>query len=89
MGNLRLGVGPVEVGLLQTTGFGAVYVQRSNTPLFIQLGLVTGSATGIIGGGGLEWNTSSWFRFRTDLTVSTDSQSNTKSSVTFGGVFIL
>lgn len=90
LGNVRLGFGSVELGLLQGTGIGVAWVQRTQSPAFFQVGVLqTNGGAGIIGGGGLEWNTSSVFRFRTDLTVSTDSAFQTQSFVSLGGVFIL
>jgi len=90
LGNVRLGFGPVEVGVLQNAGFGVVYVHRTESAIFYQLGIVSRTAgTGIIGGGGLEWDTSSFFRFRTDITVLTDSVFQTEGFVSVGGVFIL
>jgi hypothetical protein len=90
LGNVRLGFGSVELGLLQGTGIGVAWVQRTQSPAFFQIGVLqTTGGVGIIGGGGLEWNTSSFFRFRTDLTVSTDSAFQTESFVSLGGVFIL
>jgi hypothetical protein len=90
MGNIRLGFGSIELGVLQGTGLGVAYVHRTNSPLFLQIGLVsaTGGA-GLIGGGGLEWNTSSFFRFRTDITAKTDSTFRTEGFVSVGGVLIL
>lgn len=90
LGNVRLGFGSVELGLLQGTGIGVAWVQRTQSPAFFQMGVLqTSGGAGIIGGGGLEWNTTSVFRFRTDLTVSTDSAFQTESFVSLGGVFIL
>lgn len=91
LGNVRLGFGnSVELGVLQGTGFGIVYVNRTQTPLFFQIGvLATAGGGGIIGGGGMEWNTASFFRWRTDITVSTDKAFQTQGFVSFGGVFIL
>lgn len=90
MGNFRLGVGPVELGLVQGSGMGLMWVQRTPSSVFFQVGLVgTTGGTGFIGGGGLEWNNSSFFRFRTDITVTTDSAYQTQSFVSLGGVFIL
>lgn len=90
LGNARLGFGSVELGVLQNTGFGIVYVNRTQTPLFFQIGaLTTDGGGGIIGGGGMEWNTTSFFRWRTDITVSTDKAFQTQGFVSFGGVFIL
>ncbi len=90
LGNVRIGVGSVELGVLQGTGFGAVYVQRTSTPIFIQIGaLSTNGGGGIIGGGGMEWNTSSRFRWRTDVTVTSDQAYQTQGFVSFGGVLIL
>lgn len=90
LGNVRLGFSSVEIGVLQSTGYGAVWVNRTSTPLFIQMGvLATASGGGIIGGGGLEWNTSSYFRWRTDITASVDKGYQTQGFVAFGGVFIL
>lgn len=61
LGNLRVGIGPVEVGIVQGTGVGAVYVHRTPGPLFLQLGVLsTSGGGGIIGGGGLEWKASSF-----------------------------
>ncbi len=90
LGNVRLGFGNIELGVLQGTGLGVAYVHRTNTPLFLQIGLVsaTGGA-GLIGGGGLEWNTFSFFRFRTDVTAKTDGTFRTEGFVSVGGVFIL
>lgn len=90
LGNLRLGFNAVELGLIQGTGAGVMWVQRTSSPLFLQLGVIgTSGGAGIIGGGGLEWNTSSYFRLRTDITVSTDSALQTQSFVSVGGVFVL
>lgn len=90
LGNLRLGFSAVELGLVQGTGFGLMWVHRTPSPLFFQVGILTTSAgAGLIGGGGMEWNTSSYFRFRTDITVSTDSAFQTQSFVSLGGVFNL
>jgi hypothetical protein len=90
LGNVRLGFSSVEIGVLQNTGFGIAYVHRTPTPLFVQIGVLsTDGGGGIIGGGGMEWNTSSWFRWRTDITVSTDKAYQTQGFVSFGGVFIL
>lgn len=90
LGNIRLGFGSVEFGVLQGTGFGIMYVNRTQTPLFFQIGaLTTDGGGGIIGGGGMEWNTASFFRWRTDITVSTDKAFQTQGFVSFGGVFIL
>ncbi|MBL7545984.1 MAG: hypothetical protein JNL11_19350 [Bdellovibrionaceae bacterium] len=90
LGNVRVGFSNVEIGVIQNTGFGIAYVRRTSTPLFVQIGAVSTSAGGgIIGGGGMEWNTSSWFRWRTDITVSTDKGYQTEGFVSFGGVFIL
>lgn len=90
LGNIRLGFGNVEVGVLQGTGFGVAYVHRTMTPLFVQIGaLSTDGGGGIIGGGGMEWNTSSFFRLRTDITVSTDKAYETQAFVSVGGVLIL
>ncbi len=89
-GNFRLGLGNFEFGLIQGSNVGVVYVQRTASALFVQLGPVTTSGGyGLIGGGGLEWDTSSFFRLRTDVTVSTDSSNQTQGYVSFGGVFIL
>lgn len=90
LGNVRVGLGSVEIGVLQGAGFGIAYVHRTTSPLFVQLGILgTSGGTGILGGGGLEWNTSSFFRFRTDITVSTDKAYQTQAFVSVGGVFIL
>lgn len=90
LGNLRFGFSNVEIGILQGAGYGAVWVNRTSTPLFIQLGaLATSAGGGIIGGGGMEWNTSSFFRWRTDITACVDQGSQTQANVTFGGVLIL
>lgn len=90
LGNLRVGIGPVEVGIVQGTGVGAVYVHRTPGPLFLQLGVLsTSGGGGIIGGGGLEWKASSFFRFRTDITVSTDISYQTQGYVSVGGVLVL
>ena len=90
LGNIRLGFGSVEIGVLQGTGFGVVYIQRTSTPIFFLFGgLDTSGGGGIIGGGGMEWNTSSFFRFRTDITVSTDKAHQTQGFVSFGGVLVL
>lgn len=90
LGNVRFGFSSVEIGVLQNTGFGIAYVHRTSTPLFVQIGVLsTDGGGGIIGGGGMEWNTSSWFRWRTDITVSTDKAYQTQGFLSFGGVFIL
>lgn len=90
LGNVRLGFGSIEIGVLQGTGFGIMYVNRTASPLFVQIGaLSTDGGGGIIGGGGLEWNNSSFFRWRTDITVSTDKAFQTQGFVSVGGVFIL
>jgi hypothetical protein len=90
LGNVRLGFGSVELGVLQGTGFGIMYVNRTQTPLFFQIGVLsTDGGGGVIGGGGMEWNTASFFRWRTDITVSTDKAFQTQGFVSFGGVFIL
>ncbi len=89
-GNVRLGFGSLEIGLLQNTGIGAVYIHRTSTPVFFQIGMVsTNGGGGIIGGGGMEWNTSSYFRWRTDITVTTDRSYQTDGFVSVGGVLIL
>lgn len=90
LGNIRLGFGSFEVGVLQGTGFGTAWITRTSSPIFFEIGaLTTTGGAGIIGGGGLEWNTSSFFRWRTDITVSADSGYQTQSFVAFGGVLIL
>lgn len=90
LGNIRLGFGNIEIGVLQGTGFGVAYVHRTSTPLFMQIGVLgTSGGGGIIGGGGMEWNTSSFFRWRTDITVSTDKAYQTQAFVSVGGVLIL
>ncbi|MGE0634726.1 MAG: hypothetical protein AB7O96_20100 [Pseudobdellovibrionaceae bacterium] len=90
LGNVRIGFSSLELGILQNMGFGIAGIYRTSSPVFFQLGLVavTGGA-GVMGGGGMEWNTSSFFRWRTDITVSTDHAFKTESFVSFGGVFIL
>jgi len=90
LGNIRLGFGSLELGLIQGTGAGLMWVQRTASPIFFQLGVLsTSGGVGLIGGGGLEWNNSSYFRWRTDITVLTDQAYQTQSFVSFGGVFIL
>lgn len=90
LGNLRVGFSDFELGLIQGTGAGVMWVQRTASPVFLQLGVAgTNGGTGLIGGGGFEWNTSSYFRLRTDITVSTDSALQTQSFVSVGGVFVL
>lgn len=90
LGNVRLGFGSVEFGILQNAGFGVAYIYRTMSPLFFQIGAVgTSGGGGIVGGGGMEWNTSSWFRWRSDITVTTDKAYQTEGYVSFGGVFIL
>lgn len=90
LGNVRLGFGNIELGVLQGTGLGVVYVHRTSSPLFLQIGPVsTNGGVGLIGGGGLEWNTFSFFRFRTDITAKTDGTFRTEGFVSIGGVLIL
>ena len=89
LGNVRLGRGPVEFGIVQGA-FGIMGVHRTSSPLFLQLGVFgANGGTGIMGGGGMEWNTSSWFRFRGDVTVGFDQAYQTQSTVSLGGVLIL
>jgi hypothetical protein len=88
-GNIRLGVNSLELGLIQEAGFGAMYVLRTDTAFFYQIGGILSNGGAIIGGGGMEWNTSSFFRFRTDITVKTTSSFETEGYVSVGGVFIL
>lgn len=90
LGNIRLGAGNIEFGLLQGSGIGVVVVNRTASRLFYQIGPIqTSAGFGMIGGGGLEWETASFFRFRTDVTVCTDKDFQTQSYVSVGGVFIL
>ena len=89
LGNIRLGFSSIELGLLQGTGYGVVWVHRTATPLFFEIGGLVSSGAGIIGGGGMEWDTFSFIRLRTDITVSTDSHYQTQGFVSIGGVFIL
>lgn len=86
--NFRLGINSVELGVIQG-GIGMVYVQRTESAFFYQIGALFQDGGGPIGGGGMEWNTSSFFRFRTDITVKTSKSFETEGFVSIGGVFIL
>lgn len=88
-GNIRLGISSVEFGLLQGSGIGVVYVQRTESAFFYELGALFSDGGGVIGGGGMEWDTTSFFRFRTDITVKTTKSFETEGYVSIGGVFIL
>lgn len=87
--NIRLGVSNIEFGLIQEAGIGAVYVHRTESAFFYQLGAIFSNGGALIGGGGMEWDTSSFFRFRTDITVKTTPSFETEGYVSVGGVFIL
>lgn len=86
--NFRLGINSIEFGLIQG-GIGMVYVQRTESAVFYQIGALFQDGGGPIGGGGMEWNTSSFFRLRTDITVKTSVKFETEGFVSIGGVFIL
>jgi hypothetical protein len=53
-GNMRLGFQSIELGLIQEAGIGAMYVHRTESALFYQLGAIFSNGGAIIGGGGLE-----------------------------------
>jgi len=88
-GNIRLGYKDFEFGLIQNTGYGFMLLQRTSTPFFIQAGALFSNGGGVLAGGGMEWDNSSWFRFRADVTVGTTINYETQSVVSAGGVFIL
>lgn len=88
-GNMRLGISSVEFGLVQEAGIGIMYVQRTDTAFFYQIGAILSNGGALIGGGGMEWDTSSFFRLRTDITVKTTTNFETEGYVSVGGVFIL
>ncbi len=88
-GNIRIGFSSVELGLVQGAGIGLMYVHRTATPFFYQVGALFSDGGGVIGGGGMEWDTFSFFRFRTDVTVKTNVSFETEGYVSIGGVFIL
>lgn len=88
-GNMRLGINRVEFGLIQEAGLGAMYIHRTESAFFYQIGTIFSNGGALIGGGGMEWDTSSFFRFRTDITVKTTPSFETEGYVSVGGVFIL
>jgi hypothetical protein len=87
--NIRLGLGPLEFGLVQGSGFGTVWVQRSDSLAFFQVGAVFPDDPALLAGGGLEWRLGSYFRLRADVSVTTNLNSETMSFVSVGGVLVL
>ena len=88
-GNFRVGLGSVELGLIQGSGLGAVWVQRSESLGFFQLGATFQDGPALLAGGGLEWRLGSYFRLRTDVSVTTDTDFETQGFVSLGGVLVL
>lgn len=89
LGNFRYGIGDVEFGLIQAENFGVMFLERTPSPIFMQIGLGTSEGGALIVGGGLEESSGNWFRWRSDVTVSVDKNVQTNLVVTLGGIFLL
>lgn len=89
LGNVRYGIGDTEFGLIQSDNIGVMFLKRTQRAVFMQIGAGINNGGALIVGGGLEGDTSSWFRFRTDITVALDAYYHINTVVTAGGVFLL
>lgn len=90
MGNIRLGFGEVlELGVIQNSGLGVMFLKRTSSPLFLQAGALVSNGGGVSLGGGLESSVSSRFRVRSDITVNASTRYEVGAVVTIGGVIIL
>ncbi len=90
LGNIRYGTGTAEYGYLQGDQIGVMFVRRTrSSPIFIQAGFGIANGAAFIVGGGLESEGNSWFRWRSDITLSLDKNIDSELVVTVGGIFIL
>lgn len=89
-GDIRLGSGIFEMGLIQGQQVGFLFVNRTPGALFLNGGFGLNQGGALITGGGLETNTSNWFRFKADINLYLEPKNNnTQLGVSVGGVFIL
>jgi hypothetical protein len=85
IGNLRIGYHAAEFGVINSTGLGAVYVARSTSPIFAELGaLMTYRGLGLLAGVGAAWELFSFMDLRMESSVSTDTGAVTGSNASIG-----
>jgi hypothetical protein len=90
LANLRLGFEPIEIGLINSQGFGLMWVSRPQKNFLVELGpILTPYGTGIATGAGMEWEIWSWLYVRAQFGVAIDSGWRTPSSVSVGAEFVL
>lgn len=90
LANLRVGFEPVEIGLINSQGFGLMWVQRPSKNFLVELGpIITPYGTGIATGAGMEWEIWSWLFLRAQYGVTIDSAWRTPSSVSAGVEIVL